>query len=54
VKPHQRRAEEQRQTKLDEIRQQIEAGTLVVRKMTREERKRFPPRPHLKKRRPGS
>ena len=38
------RAEEQKQEKLAEIRQQVKDGTLVVRKMTAEERKKYPPR----------
>jgi hypothetical protein len=36
---------EQRRAKLQEIQRQIEAGSLTVRKMTAEERKRNPPRP---------
>lgn len=38
------RAEEKRQEKLDVIREQIENGSLVVRQMTKEERRRYPPR----------
>ena len=47
---HQRQ-EEKRQAKLAEIDEQIKAGTLVVRKMTAAERKKFPPRPAKPKRR---
>ena len=43
------RAEEQRQAKLEQMRQQIEAGTLVVRKMTAEERAKYPARPQPEK-----
>ena len=39
------RAEERRQAKLADLQQQIEDGTLTVRKMTAEERKVNPPRP---------
>ena len=45
------RAEEQKQEKLAEIRQQVKDGTLVVRKMTAEERKKYPPKPATKPRR---
>ena len=38
------RAEEQKKEKLAEIRQQVKDGTLVVRKMTDEERKKYPRR----------
>jgi hypothetical protein len=36
------RQEEKRQEKLAEIQEQVEAGTLVIRKMTAEERKKYP------------
>jgi hypothetical protein len=36
---------EPRRAKLQEIQRQIEAGSLTVRKMTAEERRRYPPRP---------
>ena len=39
------RKEEARQQKLEEIKEQVDSGTLVIRPMTKEERKRFPPRP---------
>jgi hypothetical protein len=39
------RAEAQRQEKLDRIREQVESGSLVIRSMTAEERRRYPPRP---------
>lgn len=36
------RKEEARQQKLDEIKEQVDDGRLVIRRMTKEERKRFP------------
>jgi hypothetical protein len=41
---YQLRQQEQHQKKLKEIREQVAAGKLVIRKMTPEERRRFPPR----------
>lgn len=38
------KAEEKRQAKLDLIREQVESGTLVIRPMTAEERRRYAPR----------
>jgi hypothetical protein len=38
------RAEEKRQAKLDLVRQRLENGSLVIRRMTEEERRRYPPR----------
>jgi len=38
------RAEEQRQAKQELVRQQVENGSLVIRQMTAEERRRYPPR----------
>jgi hypothetical protein len=40
----QQRAQQKREQKLDDIRQQVEKGTLVIRKMTPEERGGNPPR----------
>ncbi len=45
-------AEEKRQAKLDSVREQVESGALVIRKMTDEERALYPPRPAQPKR-PG-
>jgi hypothetical protein len=45
------RASEQRQAKLDAIREQVENGSLVVRQMTDEERERNPPAPRPPSRR---
>jgi hypothetical protein len=39
------RAAERRRTKLEEIQLQVKDGSLRIRKMTPEERKRYPPRP---------
>ena len=39
------RADERRQEKLDAVQQQIDEGTLTVRKMTAKERKAHPPQP---------
>jgi hypothetical protein len=36
------RAEEKRQEKLDQVRQQLESGSLVIRQMTEAERQRYP------------
>ena len=49
--PASRRQEEKREAKLAEMEEQIKAGTLVVRKMTSEERKQLPPRKPAKRRR---
>ncbi len=42
--PHQLRQQERHDEKLKEIRQQVAKGTLVIRKMTSEERAKYPPR----------
>ena len=36
---------ERRRVKLEEMERQLKEGSLTIRKMTAEERKRFPPRP---------
>ena len=41
---YQLRQQEQYEKKLQDIREQVAAGRLVIRKMTPEERRRFPPR----------
>lgn len=46
------RAEEKREAKLELIREQVQSGSLVIRQMTKEERRRYPPRPNSPKR-PG-
>jgi len=39
------RAAERRRAKLEDSRQHVEDGSLTMREMTAEERKRYPPRP---------
>jgi hypothetical protein len=39
------RAAERRHARLEEIQRQVKDGSLMIRKMTPEERKRYPPRP---------
>jgi hypothetical protein len=41
--PHQIREQEKHEQKLQDIREQVARGTLVIRQMTAEERKRYPP-----------
>jgi hypothetical protein len=41
---YQLRKQEQHEEKLRDMREQVAAGKLVIRQMTPEERKRFPPR----------
>jgi hypothetical protein len=50
VKTQKQRAEERRETKLAEVREQVEQGELVIRQMTPEERKKNPPKPRKQKR----
>lgn len=45
MKTARERAEEKRQAKLEFVREQVESGSLVIRKMTEEERRHNPPRP---------
>lgn len=42
--PQQLRQQEQHEQKLKDIREQVDSGKLVIRQMTPDERKRFPPR----------
>jgi len=44
VKTTRERAEERREAKLELIREQVANGSLVIRTMSAEERKRYPPR----------
>ena len=46
------RAEEKRAEKLEQVREQVQSGSLVIRQMTEDERRRNPPRPDRVKR-PG-
>lgn len=50
VKTTRERADEKRREKLDLVREQVASGSLVIRKMTDEERRRYPPRPSRAKR----
>jgi hypothetical protein len=50
MKTTRERAEEKRQEKLDLVREQVESGALVIRQMTPEERRQYPPRPAQSKR----
>ncbi|WP_372790802.1 hypothetical protein [Paraconexibacter sp.] len=55
--PQQQRAQEARAKKLEEMRAQIAGGSLTVRQMTPEERKKYPkppPRPTGKGKRPDA
>jgi hypothetical protein len=45
LKTPRERAEEKRQEKLDLVREQVENGSLVIRKMTKDERRQYPPKP---------
>ena len=42
--PYQLRQQEKHEEKLKDIREQVAEGKLVIRKMTAEERRRYPPR----------
>jgi hypothetical protein len=44
------RAEEKREAKLELVREQVQSGSLVIRQMSDEERRRYPPRPAAPKR----
>ncbi len=52
MKTTRERAEEKRQAKLEQVREQVQSGELVIRKFTEEERLRYPPRPPRPKRFP--
>ena len=43
MKTQRERAEEKRQQRLGEVDRQVKSGDLVIRQMTDEERKKFPP-----------
>jgi hypothetical protein len=45
VKTTREKAEEKRLAKLDLVREQVKSGSLLIRQMTDEERRRYPPRP---------
>jgi hypothetical protein len=48
------RAAEKRRVKLEDVQRQVEDGSLTIRKMTAEERKRFPPKPPEPRRKRGA
>jgi hypothetical protein len=50
MKTMRERAEEKRHAKLAEIQTQLESGTLVIRPMTPDELRRYPPRPVARRR----
>ena len=43
MKTTRERAEEKRAEKLERVREQVQNGSLVIRQMTDEERRRYPP-----------
>ncbi len=45
MKSSRKRADEKRREKLEAVREQVESGSLKIRKMTKAERERSPPRP---------
>jgi hypothetical protein len=53
MKSTRERAADKRQAKLDLVQEQVRNGSLVIRKMTDEERRRYPRRPPRTKRRTG-
>jgi hypothetical protein len=53
VKSARERAEEKREAKLELVREQVQNGSLVIRQMTKEERRRYPRRPVSPKRAGG-
>jgi phosphoribosylaminoimidazole-succinocarboxamide synthase len=54
MNPQRERAEKQRQVKLEAVAQQVAEGSLTIRQMTPEERKKYPkpdtPRPQRRRR----
>jgi hypothetical protein len=44
MKTTREKSEDKRRAKLEEIREQVDNGTLVIRPMTAEERRLYPPR----------
>ncbi len=45
MKTTRERAEAKRAEKLEQVREQVQSGSLVIRQMTEEERRRYPARP---------
>jgi hypothetical protein len=54
MKTGREKAEEKRQEKLAQVQEQVEEGSLVIRQMTEEERRKYPPRPERPKGTKGS
>jgi hypothetical protein len=54
MKTGREKAEEKRQEKLAQVQEQVEEGSLVIRQMTDEERRKYPPRPERPKGTKGS
>jgi hypothetical protein len=54
MKSGREKAEEKRQAKLAQVQEQVEDGSLVIRQMTEEERRQYPPRPERPKGTKGS
>jgi hypothetical protein len=50
MKTSRERAEEKRKAKLELVREQVASGSLVIRQMTEQERRRYPPPPDGPKR----
>lgn len=51
MKTQKQRADERRNEKLAQVQDQVDQGTLTIRKMTAKERKANPPRPRTEKKR---
>jgi hypothetical protein len=49
MKTGREKAEEKRQAKLAQVQEQVDEGSLVIRQMTEEERRKYPPRPERPK-----
>jgi hypothetical protein len=50
VKTTREKAEEKREAKLAQVREMVDTGSLVIRQMTDEERRQYPPRQAAPKR----
>ncbi len=53
MKTQRDRTEEARREKLAQIEEDVKQGRLLIREMTKNERKLYPPRPHVEKPRRG-
>jgi hypothetical protein len=52
MKTQRERAQEKREAKLELLREQVQNGSLVIRQMTDDERRRYPPRARRQPKRP--